>query len=595
MRFLPGSIKGRISLLTVSFTLIITILIASISFYVYQSFIQKNLIQTTEFSLQLIMDGINTDLNEFIYLSKWCGSNKNIMDYLETEKEESDYTHILLESYDRLKEEYQNSKISDYIKRIVICDNSDKYIQIIGRASDFYNSDPSEIKKLSFFEPFMQSDKIRWIGLVDDPLVKNKSEQVIPLVRPIYSSYRSSIIGWAYITVSANIITDHFINYATLEDSNVYITIEDMNYILKEGVLTPTKIDYKPLNEVKGVTLNDNTKATLVEDKNGEKTTMITYYSSTKGWSLSQTLSKQQLSQQRALYYLLLIITCIIILLLGTMLTLYLNHTINAPIKKIRSKMKQISQGDFSIDTSIEWKNELGAIGKGINTLSLDMVALLDKRIADEKKKNDLEYQILLSQINPHFLYNTLGSIKWMATIQNAHGIAEMVTSLARLLKKVSKENKEVTTIKDEISILEDYFLIQRYRYGGIITLDYHIESDDLYDCEILKFTLQPLIENAIFHGIEPKGEAGYISVDIRKQNEDIVIEITDDGIGMTTDKITEILSADSNTSSTFFKKIGIANVHNRIQYTYGNSYGLSISSEPLKYTKMTILIPYKI
>lgn len=595
IRFLPNSIKGKISILTVSFTLIITMFMASISFYIYQSFIQKNLIQSTEFGIQLIMDGIHTDLNELIYLSKWCGSNKTITDYLEVNKEDEEYTSVLLEGFERLKEEYQNSKISDHIKRIVICDNNDNFMQIIGRAYDFYNSDPNEIKNLNFFEPLMESDKIRWVGLVEDPLVKNKPELVIPLVRPIYNSYRASTIGWAYITVSDKLITNHFKNYAIQEDSNVYITIEDSSYLLKDNTLTPTKLNYKLQKEIKGVTKNNNTKAYIVEDEQGDKTTMVTYYSGTKGWSLSQTLSKQQLYEQRNFYFMLLIVICIIIILLGTILTLYLNHIINTPIKRIRHKMKQISGGDFTADPSIEWENELGAIGKGINTLSLDMVNLLEKRISDEKKKTDLEYQILLSQINPHFLYNTLGSIKWMATIQNANGIAEMVTSLARLLKKVSKETKEVTSISDEISILEDYFLIQRYRYGGIITLDYHIESMDLYNCEILKFSLQPLIENAIFHGIEPKGEAGFISVDIRRtKDEDIVIDITDDGIGMTQEKITEIMSGECTTSSTFFKKIGIANVHNRIQYTYGSKYGLTISSEPLKYTKMTILLPYK-
>jgi two-component system sensor histidine kinase YesM len=569
---------------------------ASVSFYIFQYFLEKNLIQTTEFSLQLVMDSITADMNELNYLGKWCGSNDTIADYLVTPKDSERASFMALEAYDRLKEEYQNSKISEYIKRIMISNNDNKFIQIIGKAHDFYYSDPEKIRNLDFFEPQLYSRSIKWIGIVEDPLAKSVPEQVIPVVRPIYSSYRASIIGWTYITVSTNVITDHFRNYSIPGDSNVYITIGNNTYDIKDGALIQVDLDYKPVKDITGVTYSNQASSTIVEDASGDKRTIVTYSSTIDGWSLSQSLSKEQFSQQKHWYYTLLIFICLLILLLGTLLTLYLNHIINVPINKIRRKIKQISSGDFSIDSTIEWDNELGDIGKGINILSFDVVNLMDKRISDEKQKNELEYQILLSQINPHFLYNTLNSIKWMATIQNASGIAEMVTSLARLLKKVSKETKQLTTIREELSLLEDYSLIQRYRYGGIISFEYNIESEDLYDCQILKFSLQPLVENAIFHGIEPKGEAGIIQISIRHQGEkDVIIEIMDDGIGMTTDQITKTLSGESDSSSTFFKKIGIANVNSRIKYTYGKEYGLYITSEIDNYTKMTIIIPYKI
>ena len=133
-----------------------------------------------------------------------------------------------------------------------------------------------------------------------------------------------------------------------------------------------------------------------------------------------------------------------------------------------------------------------------------------------------------------------------MATIQNATGIAGMTTALARLLKNVSKGTSSMVTLREELDLVKDYFLIQQYRYGGSITMDYHIESDELYDCEIHRFTLQPIIENALFHGIEPKGTAGAITVSVTSDTMNgkkvLKISVTDNGVGMTGETIEAVL-----------------------------------------------------
>ncbi|MBP3544164.1 MAG: histidine kinase, partial [Lachnospiraceae bacterium] len=216
----------------------------------------------------------------------------------------------------------------------------------------------------------------------------------------------------------------------------------------------------------------------------------------------------------------------------------------------------------------------------------------MDKRIADEKQKKDLEYQILQSQINPHFLYNTLNSIKWMATIQNAAGIAEMTTALARLLKNISKGNRQIISMREELELLKDYVLIQNYRYGGMVNVSYSIPDDGLLDYAIPKLTLQPIVENAIFHGIEAKGANGQITVVFEHENEssDISIHITDNGVGMSEELIQKVLSGSEDEKKTdFFRKVGIHNVDLRLKHTFGEQYGISISSKKGEYTTMTI------
>lgn len=584
------SIKSKIIILTVSFTLFTTILMASVSFIIFQFFLEKNIIQSTEFSLKMMMDGISSDIDELTHLSNWSRSNRQIANYLQSTEENTG--PLAISTYERLKEEYQNSKIRDYYKRIVISNNDGRHLQIIGDTFDFYSTHIKSIETLDFFDSLLNANYIKWIGVIDDPLVISSTEQVIPVVRPIYASNENVQIGWSYITVSSRIITDHLKNYNIQKDSDLFITIDNLTYRIDGTTLTKINKPAKVTELDKDVTIYTGSSTSVITLDEKTQRTLVSH-SSNLGWSLSQTISEQEFNMQREWYYKLLLLICLLILMLGSVLTIYLNKMINVPIKRIRHKMRNISHGDFSRDTTIEWKNEFGEIGKGINTLSSDIIQLMDKRVSDEKQKNELEYQILLSQINPHFLYNTLNSIKWMATIQNATGIAEMITSLSRVLKKVSKETNQTVSIRDELSILDDYFLIQQYRYGGIIKIHYDIEDEDLYNCKIIKFSLQPLVENAIFHGIEPKGEAGTISVSIKHHNEsDIIIEITDDGIGMTQEQITKTLSGEMIGTNSFFKRIGISNVNQRIKYTYGDKYGLTIISELGMFTTMRIIIP---
>lgn len=162
-------------------------------------------------------------------------------------------------------------------------------------------------------------------------------------------------------------------------------------------------------------------------------------------------------------------------------------------------------------------------------------------------------------------------------------------------LKYISNSTYSLIPLKQELDLVQDYFTIQQYRYGGIITLSVQTDDECLLSCLILKFTLQPLIENAIFHGIEPKGTAGSIGIHIfRDGSGDVHIDVSDDGIGIDPEIIPTLLDQNvSIASSSFFKEIGIANVHKRLQFEYGDGYGLSISSIPGQGTCVTILLPF--
>ena len=187
------------------------------------------------------------------------------------------------------------------------------------------------------------------------------------------------------------------------------------------------------------MSLNSTTIQKVINQEDGGAYIMLTRPLLEQGLYVTEFLDEHYV--KRDTYHAFSIIILIVILSagsIGVLLSWFLDRTINVPVGKLQERMARISQGDFSKDRSTEWEHELGDIGKKINELSENVLTLMNQKIEDERQKKDYEYKMLQSQINPHFLYNTLNSIKWMATIQNAPGIAEMTTSLSRLLKDIS-------------------------------------------------------------------------------------------------------------------------------------------------------------
>ena len=386
--------------------------------------------------------------------------------------------------------------------------------------------------------------------------------------------------------------------YNTAEDSPVLLTFGEHHYIYEDNVLKEMDASYNILNDLSSSAMIDGIGIYEIQTTRGAQRIVVTAPLNMPDCYVSQIISHKEHRNQLLLLLCILGGVIISILGIGVLLMMMLNRMISVPVAKISDKMRRISKGDFARDPSIEWNHELGDIGRGINDLAENVSLLMNRRLEDEKQKKDLEYKMLQSQINPHFIYNTLNSIKWMATIQGAEGISEMTTALAKLLKSISKGTKLLVPIREELSLLQDYFTIQSYRYGGTITMDVKVDDESILDLHIIKFTLQPLVENAIFHGIEPKG-SGHINIHLYYEAaggsdtlRSLRIDVTDDGVGMSREKVEQILCSNDDGSSDFFREIGVSNVQKRLQYEFGAEYGITVESVEGEYTTMSIHIP---
>ncbi|MGN0427213.1 MAG: sensor histidine kinase [Agathobacter sp.] len=575
------TIRRQLIAITFSFTVFIGIVITAASYFIYHRYLEENLIESTDTSLLFLSDYIDNELSNVDDLISFCQSNTDINRFIDSNSSNPDTNR--LNAFDTLFE-YCQSGNSSYWLRVVILNLTENYIQIV---SPTYSSTANVAVLLpmqDYYEEMTQDGYLNYkVGFVKDPFYTGHDRFVLPLLKPITYKFNSNLGGYIYVEITDTLFLDAFRNMDYGNDSLLILTMGEKNYLYSNEALTI--LDDSFPSQIVG---NDE-----ITDSNGNHYLVISEPLSHDGIYVSQLLSDRQLNAGLSIFYILMVLLFIILFIIGVLLYMFLGKTINAPVRRIQEKLVAISEGDFTRDTSIEWNHELGDIGKGVNDLAENIDQLIESSIIDERQKKDLEYKVLQTQVNPHFLYNTLNSIKWMAQIQGANGIMEMTTSLSRLLKSISKGTKLLIPLQEELDLLKDYFTIQQYRYGGTIRLDILSEEEALNDCAILKFTLQPLVENAIFHGIEPTGEPGIVTVHIYSVSDmDMQIDITDNGVGMDENTITRILADNSVNKSDFFKELGVSNVHKRLQYEFGDNYGITIKSEKGCYTTMSIHMP---
>lgn len=283
-------------------------------------------------------------------------------------------------------------------------------------------------------------------------------------------------------------------------------------------------------------------------------------------------------------------ILALLLLVFSILLFFYFSTVITRPIKGLMRNMLLVEKGQFERLPPVHSRDEIGLLSHRFNQMSYELKQLVERIHHEEAEKAVAEIRALQSQINPHFLYNTLGTIKWIASMQRADKIVDMSEALISLLRYAARHEGSMVPIRAELDNLDHYMTIQKVRYYNLIETIYDVEEALLAYC-VPKLILQPLVENAIFHGLA-ESEEGVITVSIRRQADKLRLQVQDNGSGMDADtmnRLKERLAARSGREC----GIGVHNVHRRIQLHYGEQYGVSFASRPQEGTIFTITIPY--
>lgn len=586
-------IQARMLASAILFTLLTAGIIVVTSTLSLGSQLRRSVIQSAEYTLQTSAAILRRDIREIDDLSRWCRVDSTVRTAMLSNISNGTLTNTV---YPIISNKFNSMHTAPYIQRFLLYGSNGRLIMMGTAASQSVLIGRHNIGRL----PGLSGDApaVQWEQIMSDPLLQpGITLEGIPVSNTMSSSDRSHT-AWVYLSISPALITDALRGF-TLEDGAWLCWVMGGQLYRVEGdklvCLGGVEQLPEPETDVEG-TLDRETLLYSVQ-MDGVECSVVACPLGLHQLYLAEVIPSDRMVRSLSLLGGPALVSLGLVLVMGLGMAALLHRTVAAPIGALQKRMEEVGRGEFSADPTIEWNNELGDVGRGINKLSQSVSSLMDNRIEDEKQRLDLEYRMLQNQISPHFIYNTLNSIKWMATIQHAPGVAEMVTALSRLLKSVSKGTQKLVSLEDEFALLEDYFTIQRYRYGGTISLSApNLDGEEWSGYLIPRFTLQPLAENAIFHGIEPKGGVGRLWVDIRRDPEtgDALIDLSDDGVGMEEDQIRQLLSGDGQDRGEEepFRHVGLWSVHRLLQLSFGPGYGLTVRSAPDQGTTVTIRLP---
>ena len=269
--------------------------------------------------------------------------------------------------------------------------------------------------------------------------------------------------------------------------------------------------------------------------------------------------------------------------------SIYVSARISQPIRKLERSVQMVERGDFGTNVYVSGAYEVEQLSKRFNLMLRRIRELMDQIIQEQEAKRKSELDVLQSQINPHFLYNTLNSVTRLAELGRNEEVVTTITSLSRFFRISLSKGKHIISVQDELEHVRHYLIIQTIRFKN--KFRYEIRADEAaLKCSTLKLILQPLVENAIHHGIEKSSEEGFIDIEARLEGDNLIFRIRDNGIGMTSDTVEKLLSG--NIRSERGSGVGVRNVQERITLYYGPGYGLHFESEPEEGTTVTITIP---
>lgn len=330
------------------------------------------------------------------------------------------------------------------------------------------------------------------------------------------------------------------------------------------------------------------------EEYNGEMRDVSVKFVGYTGWKLLSVTPEKGLSLSNLKMRLFVVFVVASFLLALVLINAFISSRITNPIQELEKSVNAIEEGELDTEVYTGGSYEIRHLGRSIGEMAKRIKTLMQDIVAEHESKRKSEFDTLQSQINPHFLYNTLDIIVWMIENEQKQEAVKVVTALARFFRISLSKGKNIIPVSDELEHVRNYLMIQQMRFKNKFT--YVIEAEeDVMGLSCLKLLLQPLVENAIYHGMEFMDGDGEIHVRVYREEDDLWFWISDNGLGMTGEQVEGLLSEKPHVSSRRGSGIGVKNVNERIKLYFGEAYGLAIESEPDEGTVIRIHLPAEI
>lgn len=538
---------------------------------------------------------LNSYLEEVDSIAKNVNYNYYLQDYLETViKEEDDYVDSGIGKNMR-SYEMSSQAFSD----ILLSRADISSIMIFGKKKMLLNRSMYTCQKVA-----LDYSKLDWyakaVAKPQDAIITGPNrhsffdtdDEVISLSREVQSYENGTFRGVILINLNMNKITE-ICNSFQEKQENFICIINDKGELVYEQQNGRERFafDEKENRQELNTALGKTKESCFRLNYRGEKYLVTRTDMKTTGWTLvSMVPYKSVMAETMAISGVMILAVAITLIVTLLLLNRILTGVVK-PLKKLEKYMVQVNPDNMDQRMEILTDDEIGHLSMKFNQM-MDRIRNLKEQVIEEQEdKRKYELQALQAQINPHFLYNTLDSIIWMAETNDSNIVA-MTEALAKLFRiSLNKGNEEIS-LERELEHVKNYLIIQSMRYADKFTYEISAEPG-VERCRTIKLILQPIVENCIYHGIKKKRGTGKITIRAYRREQNLIIEVSDDGCGMPEEICRKILSDEIESENISGSGIGVKNVNERIQLRFGKKYGLSYSSEEGVGTTVTYVLPY--
>ena len=572
--FRKFSIKTRLVIALLMISIIPLAGISGYSFHIFSAALQEKLSASISQTLSMINLNMVSEVEKYQYL---CGSiciSQEIKEgLLKKDMTDMEKNQAIIEIQKMIR-----SKIiyPAQAKNITVYDTDGNIFYDLGY-DGFYQEDVDRI--LSQLEE-QEQDVWAYAHTYRD-------RNILVLGRRIYEHYsKSRVIGYTLISIEEKIFSKTVLEPVGLSDSSNIMYMNLDGTVLSSwnrSIALGEKTGDELLKKIQERLPKKTSSFSIQEDGEDQLVTYI--FNKNLNQLFVYTMPYHYINSEvyAMLKQILVVVMFLVLLCIGIVAMVY--QGIMSPIKRMLEFCSEVSEGNLSVRIQDKHKDELSRLSGSMDHMADTIEHLMDQQKSQEKKKRELELQMLQYQLNPHFLFNTLNSLRFVAAMHKDQIVSDGIQALSSLLQNTLTNKNEYITIQEELENLENYFSILRIRYAGSFEYSFHVEEDELLSCLVPKLILQPLAENSVMHGSSDNGTVMEIQITCWREDENVIIELSDDGKGFE-------VTVDALAPHPERKRIGVANVNDRIQLNFGRKYGLKIDSQPGNGTTCTLTLP---
>lgn len=568
------SIQSRLFVTFLLISSVPVLFVGLYSFRIYTSSVNLKVSQAAEQTINMLNTTIEVELSRYSGFLGTLSVHPSIQAILYSPEDQIPNTDEIRNIATTVN---YNSILSKYLKNVQLCNQRGEIVSSLG-----YDDIPAYafrdlLAKISDNPP---GDNLEYVQTL-------RGAKQVALGRKLFSIDGSKQpVGYILVYFDESLFSDELFSNVTFGTESTLFCMDDDGAVIssQNPDLLGTRIDPELLAQLKQAETNgrSNYQSTFLD-----RSCLMVYSKSRiyNTYSVAAIPTSYIISETRSIARQIIVIIPVLIAI-SLLFTFVIYRSITHPIRKMVDFCNNTVHGDLGTNLADVGSDELGVLAGTINHMLNEIRQLIHNREADQERKRQLELEMLQYQINPHFLFNTLNTFKWVASMNDVPVLTDGIGSLSALLRDTLMTKEEFVTIRHELESLQFYFSIQRLRYADSFTVAYELE-EDLLACMIPRFILQPLAENSIIHGTGKGAAQTQITVICEAHGDDILLSIEDNGPGFDTERQLKNKSPRGH-----FTGIGTKNVAERLKLYYGDPYGLTIHSVEGEGTSCTILVP---